>query len=122
MRRHSLLRQAAHGMVREERDRVRALAPRRVAVGRLRTAPALLTEQTPGTTRAPVVDAFASMVWVCSPVEGRLARYILVWDVISLSVANPALYEASESPGPVGPAPGQWPGPKWAATGRVRVI
>ena len=58
----------------------------------------------PGTTTAPVDDAFTSTVLVCSRVEGRLARYILLWDhhrdVISLSVASPALSDASESPGP----------------------
>ena len=32
--------------------------------------------------------------------EGRFAMHILVWDVISLTVASPALFKASESPGP----------------------
>ena len=45
------------------------------------------------------------------PGQGNLARYIWVWDVLSLSVASPALSDASESLGP-----GR------AATGLVRVI
>ena len=34
------------------------------------------------------------------PVNSRLARFVLVWGVILLSGARPALSEASESPGP----------------------
>ena len=48
------------------------------------------------------LQRFSSTVWVFFRVEleGRLVRHILVWDVISLSVAFPALSDAFELPGP----------------------
>ena len=72
---------------------VHALAPRRVAVGRLVADGAdpchRLARPLPRT--GPPLGR---------PVEGRLARCVLVWDVSSLSCAFSALSEASESPGP----------------------
>ena len=70
-----------------------------VAVGGLGTAPALLTVQTlaahdPGPRRGHLrIDRMG----VCR-LEGRLARYILVWDRISLFGASPALSNESKSP------------------------
>ena len=49
------------------------LVPRRVAVGRLRTAPALLTVPPPGMTPATDRAAFASTGWVC--LEWRAIRF-----------------------------------------------
>ena len=75
-------------------SQVLAPALPRVAVGRLGTAPALLTAKTlaaaghvpaPGKGRLRV-DGMG----VCR-VEGRSAKYVLVWDVISLSGAFPTL-------------------------------
>ena len=95
-----------------------APAQRRVSVGRLGTAPALLTAQTlaaaenyPGPGRGRLRIGGVGVFLSEGPGQGTLARYIWVWDVLSLSVASPALSDASESLGP-----GR------AATGLVRVI
>ena len=98
--------------------RVLSLAPRRVAVvGPSRECACLADDADPSSCRSRAqprpqsgTASQCSTVWVCSRVESRLARCILVWDVISLSCASLALSYESKSPGLVGPDPGTGPG------------
>ena len=94
-------------------DRVRALAPRRVAVGGLGTAPALPTVQTlaaaghdHGTGRGRLGIDGAGVFSNGGPI-GEVNFGV---DVISLSFASPVLSDASKSPGPGQPPPGTGPG------------
>ena len=98
--------------------RVLSLAPRRVAVvGPSRECACLADDADPSSCRSRAqprpqsgTASQCSTVWVCSRVESRLARCILVWDVISLSCASLALSYESKSPGLVGPDPDTGPG------------
>ena len=101
--------------------RVLSLAPRRrrrvAVVGPSRECACLTDDTDPSSCSSRAqprpqsgTASQCSTVWVCSRVESRLARCILVWDVISLSCASLALSYESKSPGLVGPDPGTGPG------------
>ena len=78
-------------------NQVLALAQRLVAIDKFGIAPALLTEQTLTTRARPRPWMHRKYGYLC--ISSRLAIYVLVWDLISLSCACPALSEASKTPG-----------------------